>query len=75
MSLSRMRSASWHISSPIWGRARSFHGSDLLNLRNRLADRYTTITKHDCDLTSEQWEEFKALPPDKLEKRQRQSLL
>jgi len=37
------------------------------DLRNRLADRYTTITKHDCDLTSEWWEKFKALPPDKLE--------
>lgn len=38
------------------------------DLRNRLADRYTTVTKHDCDLTNEWWEKFKALPPDKLEK-------
>ena len=38
------------------------------DLRNRLADRYTTVTKHDCDLTSEWWEKFKALPSDKLEK-------
>jgi hypothetical protein len=38
------------------------------DLRNRLADRYTTVTKHDCDLTSEWWEKFKALPPDKLKK-------
>lgn len=37
------------------------------DLRNRLADRYTTVTKHDCDLTSEWWEKFKALAPHKLE--------
>ena len=38
------------------------------DLRNRLADRYTTVTKHDCDLTNEWWGKFKALPPDKLER-------
>lgn len=30
-------------------------------LRNRLADRYTTITEHDCNLTHEWWEKFNAL--------------
>ncbi len=38
------------------------------NLRARLANRYTTVTKHDCDLTSEWWEKFKALTSEKLEK-------
>jgi len=38
------------------------------DLRNRLADRYTTVTKHDCDLTSEWCKKFKALAPEKLEK-------
>ena len=38
------------------------------DLRKRLADRYTTVTKNDCDLTSEWWEKFNALPPDKLER-------
>ena len=37
-------------------------------LRNRLADRYITVTKHDCDLTSEWWKKFKALAPEKREK-------
>ena len=37
-------------------------------LRERLADRYTTITKNDCDLTNEWWEKFNALTPEKLEK-------
>lgn len=38
------------------------------DLRNRLAERYTTVTEHDCDLTNEWWEKFKSLSPDKLEK-------
>lgn len=38
------------------------------NLRLRLADRYTTVTENDCDLTSEWWEKFRALTPEKLEK-------
>ena len=37
-------------------------------LRTRLADRYATVTKHDCDLTSEWWDKFNALTPEKLEK-------
>lgn len=37
-------------------------------LRKRLADRYTKVTKHDCDLTNEWWKKFKALTPKKLEK-------
>lgn len=37
------------------------------DLRHRLADRYTTETDHDCDLTSEWWEKFNALAPGKLE--------
>ncbi len=36
------------------------------SLRVRLANRYTTVTKYDCDLTSELWEKFKALTPEKL---------
>lgn len=35
-------------------------------LRARLSKRYTTTTKHDCDLTSEWWQKFSELPPDKL---------
>lgn len=38
------------------------------DLRNRLADRYTTVTEHDCDLANEWWEKFQALSPTKLEK-------
>ena len=38
------------------------------DLRNRLADRYTAVTKHDCDLTSEWWNKFKSLEPNKLKK-------
>ena len=38
------------------------------DLRNRLADKYTTVTKHDCDLTSEWWKKFQALSPEKLKK-------
>ena len=36
------------------------------DLRNRLAERYDTVTKHDCDLANEWWEKFTALPPKKL---------
>ena len=36
------------------------------DLRTRLATRYTTVTKYDCDLTTEWWEKFSALPVDKL---------
>ena len=32
------------------------------DLRSRLANRYTTVTKHDCDLTNEWWEKS----PEKL---------
>lgn len=38
------------------------------DLRIRLADRYTTVTEHDCNLANEWWEKFSALAPDKLEK-------
>lgn len=38
------------------------------DLRLRLADRYTTVTKHDCDLTSEWWHKFKSLSPEKIKK-------
>lgn len=38
------------------------------DLRNRLADRYTTVTEHDCDLANEWWKKFQALSPTKLEK-------
>lgn len=37
------------------------------DLRARLAERYTTVTAHDCNLTSEWWEKFSALSPEKLE--------
>ena len=40
------------------------------DLRTRMADKYKTVTEHDCDLANEWWEKFKALPPDKLEKAQ-----
>lgn len=36
------------------------------DLRKRLADRYTTVTEHDCDLTNEWWEKFQSLSPEKL---------
>ena len=36
------------------------------DLRARMAHRYTTVTKHDCDLTTEWWEKFSTLPEDKL---------
>lgn len=35
------------------------------DLRNRLADRYTTKTKYDCDLTNVWWKKFNALSPEK----------
>jgi hypothetical protein len=38
------------------------------NLRNRLAERYTSHSKEDCDLANEWWEKFSALPYDKSEK-------
>ncbi|HIW57106.1 MAG TPA: hypothetical protein H9685_02860 [Firmicutes bacterium] len=37
------------------------------DLRNRLADRYTTVTENDCDLANEWWEKFEALSPKKRE--------
>lgn len=37
------------------------------DLRVRLAERYTTVTEHDCDLANEWWGKFKALTPEKLE--------
>ena len=40
-------------------------------LRERLAERYTTVTKHDCDLANEWWEKFNSLDPEKLEKAKR----
>ncbi len=36
-------------------------------LRERLADRYTTISEHDCDLANEWWIKFTGLTPEKLE--------
>ena len=30
-------------------------------LREKLADRYTTVTEHDCDLANEWWEKFSSL--------------
>lgn len=36
------------------------------DLRKRLADRYPTKTSHDCDLTSEWWNKFTSLSPEKL---------
>ena len=38
------------------------------DLRERLADRYTGRTAHDCDLANEWWEKFSLLPPEKAEK-------
>ena len=34
------------------------------DLRNRLAERYTTKTIHDCDLANEWWKKFSALSPN-----------
>ena len=38
------------------------------NLRERLADRYTERTAHDCDLANEWWAKFSGLPPEKAAK-------
>lgn len=38
------------------------------DLRERLADRYTGRTAHDCDFANEWWEKFSRLPPEKAEK-------
>ena len=38
------------------------------DLRLRLQDRYVNATEHDCDLANEWWENFIALPEEKLEK-------
>ena len=35
------------------------------SLRTRLADRYTSTSKEDCDLANEWWRKFQALPADK----------
>ena len=37
-------------------------------LRTRLADKYKTTTKHDCDLANEWWEKFNKLTPKRQEK-------
>ena len=37
-------------------------------LRKRLADRYKTVTEHDCDLANEWWDKFLSLSPEKSEK-------
>lgn len=37
------------------------------DLRNRLANRYTEVTKHDCNLTNEWWDKFEALSAEKME--------
>ena len=37
------------------------------DLRSRLAKKYTTVTKHDCDLTNEWWSKFTALSKEQLE--------
>ena len=36
------------------------------SLRDRLANRYTVRSNHDCNLTQEWWEKFSSLPEDKL---------
>ena len=38
------------------------------DLRARLAERYTNVTEHDCDLANEWWEKFNALTPKKLKR-------
>ena len=38
------------------------------DLRERLADRYTEKTAHDCDLANEWWAKFSSLPPEKVVK-------
>ena len=37
-------------------------------LRSRLAEKYKTKTKHDCNLANEWWEKFTALSDEKMEK-------
>ena len=37
------------------------------DLRARLAEKYKTVTEHDCDLTTEWWNKFNSLAPDKLQ--------
>lgn len=37
------------------------------NLREKLADKYTTCSDADCDLANEWWQKFCALPDEKLE--------
>ena len=36
------------------------------NLRERLSDRYTTRTDHDCDLANEWWAKFSSLSQEKI---------
>ena len=36
------------------------------DLRARLAEKYKTVTEHDCDLATEWWDKFNSLSPDKL---------
>ena len=38
------------------------------DLRERLADRYTSKTAHDCDLANEWWAKFSSLPHEKAAK-------
>ena len=38
------------------------------DLRSRLANRYTTVTNHDCDLANEWWSKFIALSPEQSQK-------
>ena len=38
------------------------------SLRQRLVDKYTKTTPHDCDLANEWWAKFSALPQEKLAK-------
>ena len=38
------------------------------SLRQRLMDKYTKTTPHDCDLANEWWAKFSALPQEKLAK-------
>ena len=36
------------------------------DLRARLAEKYKTVTEHDCDLATDWWDKFNSLSPDKL---------
>ena len=38
------------------------------DLRSRLARKYTTVTKHDCNLANEWWKKFTALTEEQLKK-------